>query len=86
MFIRNLPYKATDADIRAFFKERHCEGIKQVNMVYSGKKFLGYCFISLLDMESVQKALLISGHPMNGRFLKIENMDWDTFLKVKTDL
>ena len=84
IFIKNLPYKVTEEEIRSFFMS--CGKVLKVNMVYAGGKFLGHCFVSFDDVNSVQKALLLSGHPMNGRFLKIENMSFENFKKIKKSL
>jgi hypothetical protein len=50
------------------------------------KKFLGHCYIGFGSSESVQKALLLSGHPMSGRFLKIENVSKEKFQFMKSNL
>jgi hypothetical protein len=50
------------------------------------KKFLGHCYIGFGSSESVQKALLLSGHPMSGRFLKIENVSKEKFKFIKANL
>lgn len=56
-------------------------------MILNGRrKFLGHCYIGFENLEAVQKALLLSGHPMTGRFLKIENVSKEKFHQIKSNL
>lgn len=70
IFIKNLPYKSTQRQISEFFES--CGKIKNIEMISPSSKFLGYCYISFENTSAQQKALLLSGHPMNDRFLKID--------------
>lgn len=85
IFVKNLPYKISEQDIKEFFN--NCGKITETEMIMNGrKKFLGHCYIGFESSESVQKALLLSGHPMSGRFLKIENVSKEKFKFIKANL
>jgi RNA recognition motif-containing protein len=85
IFVKNLPYKISEKDIKEFFTK--CGEILETEMIMNGrKKFLGHCYIGFGSSESVQKALLLSGHPMSGRFLKIENVSKEKFQFIKANL
>lgn len=84
IFIKNLPYKCSQTQIAEFFES--CGKIKNLEMISPSSKFLGYCYICFEDTSAIQKALLLSGHPMHDRFLKIDLMSFETFQKVKEDI
>lgn len=71
VIVKNLPYNATESSIHEFFNLRN--RIKKIDMFCRFQnKFKGRCYIEFTDIEAVQSAYLLSGHPMNGRFIKIE--------------
>lgn len=84
IFVKNLPYKCSKQNIVEFFSS--CGTIKDTEMISPSSKFLGYCYISFENAGAIQKALLLSGHPMNDRFLKIDIMSYKVFEKVKQDI
>ena len=70
VFVKNLPYSASKEEIKTFFLKSGL--VEDVKMVFnSDGSFKGHCYISFLEFEGVRSALLLSGYPFNGRFLKV---------------
>lgn len=71
--VKNQPYDCSIQDISQFFTK--CGSIVDIKMIFKQqKKFTGYAYVTFQEIVGVQNALLLSGHPLNGRFLKIHNV------------
>jgi len=67
VFIKNLPYSASQKSIESFFSS--CGKISSVKMVNTQDgQFKGHSYMTFETYGAVQKALLLSGFPFNGRF------------------
>mmetsp|Transcript_182121 Transcript_182121/g.443142 ORF Transcript_182121/g.443142 Transcript_182121/m.443142 type:complete len:475 (+) Transcript_182121:3-1427(+) len=70
VFASNLPYEATEADLRKDFGE--CGEIERMHMPMRDTKCMGFAWITFTTQEGVDKALGYNGDEYGGRRLKVE--------------
>jgi len=69
-YVGNLPFDATEHDIREYFSE--CGTVTSVNLLMGNGRSKGIAFVRFADAESLQNAVNCNGELFNGRALKIE--------------
>jgi RNA recognition motif-containing protein len=71
IYVGNLPFSATDADIRVLF-ERHgkVDSVKLINDRETGKP-RGFCFVEMPAAEAQAAIQALNGHAMDGRALRV---------------
>jgi cold-inducible RNA-binding protein len=71
IFVGNLSYSATDADLRAAFEEfGNIQDVKIVKDRESGRS-RGFGFITYSSSDEAKKALAMNGQDMDGRKLRV---------------
>ncbi len=71
IYVGNLPFAATDADVRVLF-ERHgtVESVKLINDRETGKP-RGFCFVEMPASDAQGAIEALNGHQMNDRALRV---------------
>jgi RNA recognition motif-containing protein len=71
IYVGNLPFNATDADVRVLF-ERHgkVESVKLINDRETGKP-RGFCFVEMPAADAQGAIQALNGYDMNGRPLRV---------------
>ena len=71
IFVKGLPYKATENDIGDIFKD--CGSIKEVRMVNNWKtnEFKGFAYIEFVHSRAVKNAVKLNGTVVDGRSIRI---------------
>lgn len=71
MYVGNLPFSATQFDVRDFFKAS-CGELGAVDMVYDKEtsRFKGFAFVDMND-DVVEDALALDGNELMGRPLVV---------------
>lgn len=72
VFVRNLTYEATEADVRKHF-EASCGAIERMHMpVAPGGNCMGFAFMTFETMEGFIKATKMHGEQYDGRTLQVQ--------------
>jgi RNA recognition motif-containing protein len=71
LYVGNLPFSATEADIRLLF-ERHgkVDSVKLINDRETGKP-RGFCFVDMGSGEALAAIQALNGFQMGGRPLRV---------------
>lgn len=71
IYVGNLPFSATDADVRVLF-ERHgkVDSVKIINDRETGKP-RGFGFVDMPPADAQSAIAALNGYEMNGRALRI---------------
>jgi RNA recognition motif-containing protein len=71
LYVGNLPFSATEADVRALF-ERHgkVDSVKLVNDRETGRP-RGFCFVDMAPDEAQAAIHALNGFQLGGRALRI---------------
>jgi RNA recognition motif-containing protein len=71
LYVGNLPFNATEADVKALF-ERHgqVDSVKLINDRETGKP-RGFGFVDMAPNEALAAIEALSGFQMNGRPLRV---------------
>ena len=71
LYVGNLPYNTTEADLEAYFAEAgDVESMKIITDRDTGRS-KGFGFVEFVSEDSVQQALELDGKEFSGRPLKI---------------
>ncbi len=73
LFVGNLPYKATEADLQAFFEEAgvHVDSVNILRDRFSGEA-RGFGFVEINDANAAAQAVQsCNGRPLMGRELVV---------------
>ncbi|MFO1426288.1 MAG: RNA-binding protein [Steroidobacteraceae bacterium] len=71
IYVGNLPFSATDADVRVLF-ERHgkVDSVKLINDRETGRP-RGFCFVEMPPAEAQAAIQALNGYQMDGRPLRV---------------
>jgi RNA recognition motif-containing protein len=71
IYVGNLPFSATEADIRVLF-ERHgkVDSVKLINDRETGRP-RGFCFVDMPSNDAPGAIQGLNGYSMNGRALRV---------------
>jgi RNA recognition motif-containing protein len=74
LFVNGLSYETTEADIRAFFKERIDLEPKHINLpkYQDSARNIGYCHVTVENGDEAKQVLSLNREYLGGRYLKID--------------
>lgn len=71
LYVGNLPYSATEEEIREFFKPRHLTEVRIINDRDTGRP-RGYCFVECETAAAAQSAIAeLNGLELGGRSIVV---------------
>merc|ERR1712110_1130847 len=71
MFVGNLPWSASEDEIREFFGDIDISDLRMMTDRQTGN-FKGFCYVDFPDEETAKKAFALSGSDYNGREIKVD--------------
>jgi RNA recognition motif-containing protein len=71
LYVGNLPFSATEADIRSLFEPHgKVDSVKLINDRETGKP-RGFCFVDMEPGEAQNAIRALNGYQMGGRALRV---------------
>ncbi|KPJ80995.1 MAG: RNA-binding protein [Gammaproteobacteria bacterium SG8_30] len=71
IYVGNLPFSATEADVRALFEQHGAvESVKLINDRETGRP-RGFGFVDMQPSEAQAAIAAMNGYEMNGRALRV---------------
>merc|ERR1719282_922375 len=71
MFVGNLPWSASEDEIREFLGDLNISDLRMMTDRQTGN-FKGFCYVDFADEESAEKAFALAGSDFNGREIKVD--------------
>merc|ERR1712110_743808 len=71
MFVGNLPWSASEDEIREFFGDIDISDLRMMTDRQTGN-FKGFCYVDFPDEETAKKAFALSGSDYNGREIEVD--------------
>merc|ERR1712233_28651 len=71
MLVGNLPWSASEDEIREFFGDLNITDLRMMTDRQTGN-FKGFCYVDFADEESAEKAYALAGTEYNGREIKVD--------------
>jgi len=71
MFVGNLPWSASEDEIREFFGDLEISDLRMMTDRQTGN-FKGFCYVDFADQQNAEKAFALAGSDYGGREIKVD--------------
>merc|ERR1712063_21341 len=71
MFVGNLPWSASEDEIREFFGDLEISDLRMMTDQQTGN-FKGFCYVDFADQQNAEKAFALAGSDYGGREIKVD--------------